>query len=416
MPQEDIILIANVLQVAHADGQFTGSEKALIEAIRKDLGVKKGDLAAAQKLVDSGTYSLKPVGSFSDQVRNLELALRVAYVDGDLGVIENDIVTAFAAAVGLGQEQLERMRAEVIAQGSATALLCSSCSAENSSDSKFCSKCGSSLAIATEEVQVKYEIPRTGITVEFAESTGVSFPKALEIARAAPEFHQCVRNKKIWQMASFPSGMITDVTPLAKALSGLRNRSLYIDGEERQWDEVFAFVWCSAQRDQAYRPVEYCFGKDDNRINPWGCRHSRMEWTEWATWFCYGQWEKSGFISKKVQWRFDKNRIKHELSTNVFRFRYCPHINSQLFELVLQGIPDVVAPGADSDWDFHQHYTEVPGAIKVVQRERSAGMSFTSEFWADGVKPKDLKVLVEILTKAFTEMKADLGPVRELLK
>lgn len=416
MPQEEIALMANIIQVAHADGKLSGAEQALIEIVRKDLGIKKADLSAAQKLVDSGSYVMKPVGTFSTQVKNLDLALRVAHCDGDLGTIESEMVMAFGAAVGLSQEQLERMRTEAVARASTSGLRCSSCSAENSADAKFCSKCGYNLAAPESEVQVKYDIPRAGITIEFAESTGASFPKALELAKSASEFQQCVKNKKSWYMANFSSGKITDATPLAEALSGMRNRSLYIDGEEQQWDEVFAFVWCASQRDQAYRPVEYCFGKDENRINPWGCKQARMEWADWSNWFCYGQWEKSGFIGKKVQWRFDKNRIKHELATNIFRFRYCPYLNTRLFELVLRGIPDVVVPGSDSDWDYHQNYTEVPGAIKVVQTERSSGMSFTNEFWADGVRPKGLKVLAEILIKAFVEMKADPGPVKALLK
>jgi hypothetical protein len=359
---------------------------------------------------------MKPVGTFSTQVNNLELALRVAYCDGDFGAIENEMIMAFGAAVGLSQEQLERMRAEAEALASWNGLRCFACSAENTADAKFCSKCGNNLSGPESEVHVQYDIPRVGISIEFAESTSASFPKALELAKSASEFQQCVKNKKFWFMANFSSGKITDATPLAEALSGLRHRSLYIDGEEQQWDEVFAFVKCATQRDQAYRPVEYCFGKDVNRINPWGCKQARMEWTEWSNWFCYGHWEKSGFIGKKVQWRFDKERIKHELSTNIFRFRYCPYLNSRLFELVLQGIPDIVVPGSDSDWDYHRNYTEVPGAIKVVQTERNFGVSFTNEFWADGVTPKGLKVLAEILIKAFTDMKADIGQVKALLK
>jgi hypothetical protein len=414
MPTEDITFMANIIQVAHADGKLTGSEQNLIEAVRKDLGIKKGDLSAAQKLVDSGSYVIKPVGTFSTQVRNLEQALRVAYSDGDLGSIESDLVLSFGASIGLSQEQLERMRAEAIAQTSTTGMRCSTCGGENSADAKFCSKCGNNLAVPDQEVQVKYDIPRSGITIEFAESTGASFPKALEVAKSATDFQQCIKNKKTWYMANYPSGKITDATPLAEALSGLRNRSLYIDGAEQPWDEVFSFVWCSSQRDVAYRPIEYCFGKDENRINPWGCKQARMEWTDWSNWFCYGKWEKSGFIGNKIQWRFDKDRIKHELSTNIYRFRYCPHMKMKLFELVLQYLPDTVVPGSDSDWDYHQNYTEVPGAIKVVQRERNS--TFTNEFWADGVRPKGLKVLAEILVKAFGDMRVDPNVVKALTK
>jgi hypothetical protein len=217
-------------------------------------------------------------------------------------------------------------------------------------------------------------------------------------------------------MAHFNSGKISDAAQLAEALSSLRNRLLYVDGEEQQWDEVFAFIWCASQRNLAYRPVEYCFGKDENRINPWGCRQARMEWSDWASWFCYGQWEKSGLLSKKVQWKLDKSRIKHELSTNVYRFRYCPHLNAELFESVLKHLPDIVVLGADTDWDYHQNYTEVPGSIRIVQQERSSGVTFSSEFWADGIRPKGLKALYEILIRAFAEIKADPSPVKALMK
>ena len=184
MPPEDINFLANVIQIAQADGKLTQVEQSLIETIRKDLGkFKKADLSAAQKLVDSGSYTIKPVGSFSTQVRNFEFALRVAYSDGDLGSVENEMVMAFGAAIGLSQEQLERMRTEVIAQTSTSGLPCSSCGAENSADSRFCSKCGSNLTVLEPEAHANYEISRIGITIEFAESSGASFPKALALVK-----------------------------------------------------------------------------------------------------------------------------------------------------------------------------------------------------------------------------------------
>jgi hypothetical protein len=327
------------------------------------------------------------------------------------------MIIAFSSAIGLNQEQLELIRADAIAQVKAINPRCASCGAENVPDSKFCSKCGNNLGVAeTNEVQIKYDIPKSGVVIEFAESTGASFPKALELAKATPGFQQCIKNKKTWYMAHFNSGKISDAAQLAEALSSLRNRLLYVDGEEQQWDEVFAFIWCASQRNLAYRPVEYCFGKDENRINPWGCRQARMEWSDWASWFCYGQWEKSGLLSKKVQWKLDKSRIKHELSTNVYRFRYCPHLNAELFESVLKHLPDIVVLGADTDWDYHQNYTEVPGSIRIVQQERSSGVTFSSEFWADGIRPKGLKALYEILIRAFAEIKADPSPVKALMK
>jgi uncharacterized tellurite resistance protein B-like protein len=416
MLAEPIPFLANIALVAHADGTLSANELGQLESIRKEYGIKKGDFSAAIKLVETGNHKLTPVGSFADQVRNLELILRVALADSDLDAKEVEMITDFCKAIGIHQEQLDRLRTDVLASLKQVGKLCPSCGADNSAESRFCAKCGTNLLASGQDVQVKFEIAQSGIAIEFAESTAASFPKALELANATPGLQKCQRGKKTWYLATFPSGKLTDAMPLAQALSGIRNRNLYMDGEEKQWDEVLGFAWCASQRVTAYRPVEYCFGKDENRLNPWGCKQARMDWTEWANWFCYGRWDKAGIFGQKVQWLFDKERIKHELATNLYRFRYCPHLNTKLSESVLRHLPDTVVPGTDASWEYHQNYEEVPGAIKVVQKERSAGFSFSNEFWADGVRPKGLQALADILVKAFYDLGIESSSVKALLK
>ena len=193
------------------------------------------------------------------------------------------MVMAFGAAIGLSQEQLERMRTEVIAQTSTSGLPCSSCGAENSADSRFCSKCGSNLTVLEPEAHANYEISRIGITIEFAESSGASFPKALALLlqNLVQNSSNAPRTKRfgIWRISQAGT-LLMQLLHSAETLSGLRNRVLYINGQNEQWDEVFSFLWCMNERSNAYRPIEYCFGKDEHRINPWGCRLTRMEWSE----------------------------------------------------------------------------------------------------------------------------------------
>ncbi|MFQ5913117.1 MAG: zinc ribbon domain-containing protein, partial [Nitrospinota bacterium] len=254
------------------------------------------------------------------------------------------------------------------------------------------------------------------LAAEFAESTAASFPKALELAKATDGFQSCQKNKKTWYLATYPSGDLKESMPLVESLSGIRNRRVYIDGQEKPWDEVFGFAWCAAQRATAYRPVEYCFGKDENRLNPWGCKQARMDWTEWADWFCYGQWEKAGIFGGKALWRFDKERIRHELATNLFRYRFCPHLRTELSETILKHLPDAVSPDSDPNWGYHRQYEQVPGAIKVVEKETSRGFTYKNEFWADGVQPKGLRALADVLAKAFQELGGSSISVNNLLK
>lgn len=387
-----------------------------MDAIRTELKFKKSDYTAAIRLVEQGGHKMTPVGSFADQVLNLEMILRVAYSDDDLDHAEAALVEEFCKAVGIYQDQLEKLCREVMASIKRQGKACPSCGSSSETDARFCPKCGTRLASEEVSVQVGLKIPLSGVAIEFAESSATSFPNALEIAKATQGFQSCQRGKKTWYLGVYPSGSLSDAMPLVQALSGIRNRRIYFDGAEKQWEEVFGFAWCASQRTTAYRPIEYCFGKDENRINPWGCKQARLDWTNWASWFSYGRWEKSGFIGNKVQWRFDKERIRHEVATNLFRYRFCPHFRGELSEAVIRHLPDTVLPESDANWQFNHQYEEVPGSIKVVEKDRSDGFVCTNEYWSDGVRPKGLRVLADVLSKALADIGAAEISVQNLLK
>jgi len=416
MISEPIPFLANIVLVAHANSKLSASELGQLESIRTELKFKKSDFNAAIRLVEQGNHKMTPVGSFADQVTNLELILRVAYADDDLDEAETSLISEFCKAIGLYEDQLEKLRGEVLASLKQQGKMCPLCGSSADAEARFCPKCGSNLGSVEEAVQVEMSVPSSGLAIEFSESSAASFPKALELAKATKGFQSCQKNKKTWHLAVYPSGNLLEAIPLVESLSGIRNRRLYIDGQEKPWDEVFGFAWCAAQRATAYRPTEYCFGKDENRLNPWGCKQARMEWTEWANWFCYGRWAKAGMFGGKVQWHFDKERIRHELTTNLFRYRFCPHLQNKLSEAVLKHLPDTVNPESDPNWGYHRQYEQAPGAIKVVEKEGSGDLTYTNEFWADGVRPKGLRVLADIFSKAFQDLGGSPVSVGNLLK
>jgi hypothetical protein len=416
MISEPIPFLANIVIVSHANGKLSASELGQLESIRAEFKFKKGDFNAAVRLVQQGNHEMTPVGSFADQVRNLELILRVAYADDDLNDAEASLVNDFCKAIGVYQDQLEKLRGEVLASLKQHGKVCPSCGACADAEARFCPRCGVSLTVADESVQVEMTVPNSGLAFEFAESTAASFSKALELAKATEGFQSCQKHKKVWYLAVYPSGDLKEALPLVVSLSGIRNRRVHIDGQEKPWDEVFGFAWCAKQRAGAYRPLEYCFGRDENRLNPWGCKQARMDWTEWANWFCYGRWEKAGILKGKLLWRFDKAKIRHELTTNLFRYRFCPYLRAELSDAVLRYLPETVVPDSDSAWGYHRQYEQVPGSIKVIEKESSGDFPFTNEFWADGVRPKGLQVLTDILSKAFQDLGGSPISVDNLLK
>lgn len=398
---DPVPFLANIALVAHADGKLSPAELGHLEAIRAELKITKGNFSKAMALASSGDFKLTPVGSFADQVHNLELMLRVAYADDDLEDAEASLIAGFCHLIGVTQDQIDRIEAEVLATLKQPGIICTSCGAGSEPSAKFCPACGAAFVARDQASNDEFQLPRTGIAIAFADSTSASFARALTLATSLSGYQKCQKNKKTWHLAPFPSGSFAEALPLAETLGGIRNKIAYQDGVEKSWDEVFGFAWCASKRAVAYRPAEYCFGKDENRLNPWGCKQARMDWTDWSDWFSYGVWEKTGLLGGKVVWRFDKERIRHELATRLHVYRYCPHLATGLSESVLRQIPDTVDPAKDKNWSFNRSYNEAPGCLKVVEKEGNRDYTVTDEYWSDGVRPVGLNFLREILQKAI---------------
>lgn len=405
--EEEIVpYLANVLLVALADKSLTPVEVNALEDVRKGVNAKKNQVASAKKMVEVESYTFRKTGSFSDQIRNLEDILTVALVDSDLSAQELALVKKYCQLVGIYDDQLDMMVMEASRryEVGTDAIVCPACSTVTPPGARFCPSCGKVIAnIETVPAHDLYQIPTEGYALEFCESTSGGFVTALEHAKATATLQTRTINKKTWYLVNFPASRFLDCVPLATALSGMRHRRIYVDGKEGNWSEVFAFTWCASRRSTAYRPVKYCFGKDENRLNPWGCKQAQMEWVEWGRWLSYGRWQKKGMFSTGYMFIFDKQRIRHELQTALFRYRYCPHMRMDLPEAVLRHLPEQVEVTESGDWKYNRCYDALSGTIKVIERQESGGISYTSEYESDGVRPRNLKLLGEILQKAFRE-------------
>jgi hypothetical protein len=80
-------------------------------------------------------------------------------------------------------------------------------------------------------------------------------------------------------------------------------------------------------------------------------------------------------------------------------------MRAQFTEAVLKHLPDQVEVTPTSDWKYSRAYETSPGAIKVIEREGSGDYGYTSEYYADGVRPKGYGSLADILKKALDECK-----------
>lgn len=319
--------VANVIYMAKIDRKITTSESKAIEEIVKNYGAKKSDFNKANKLADTKDFQINLNGNYSDKVKNLEEIIYVALIDGNLEQYEKTKILEAARDIFISETQLNIIISEVnnIIESTIVDKKCNNCNSLISDDAKYCPQCGCPVSdsLNASSIALTYEIPHNGIAIEFAESTAASFADAVMEQQKAPINKTCKKGKKTWYLAAWPDISVIEAMNLAGNLKGLRNRKIYINGETQKWDEVFGFSYCADQRSMAYNPTKYCFGLDENRFNIWGCTQSRMDWNEWSNWFSFGVFEKTGILRNQITFKFNKEKIEHELRNNLFRCKYC---------------------------------------------------------------------------------------------
>ena len=286
-------------------------------------------------------------------------------------------------------------------------IICPQCQYSNEPNSKFCQECGSPLSatrpsggakrdratlepVASEPIEPP---PKHGITLEFPYTSAQSFDIALEEARRLPTFMQYGKEKKAIYRVTVATGEIASLAALLEDLKGWRKRTVYLDGEKVPWEAVFAYTWCHVKKAASYKPEYYCYGyENEYELNPWGCIHARLPFTESADWFCWGEW-----LNSRPDWKFDKDRIRHELEKNLFPVRFCPAMVTDRVQAVLAALPDVVNPNKDKNWKFAESFDEaVTNGIKV----RIERFGYKEDVVMKGAPPNGRGALLQIINKA----------------
>ena len=405
--------LANVIHVVRADRELSAAEVAALGAVAADVSATKKESKDAERLAGEPEFHVRPTERYSDQIRNLEDMYFVALSDGALGEAEKSSIAAFAAQMSLAEDQIDQIAsyAQMRATPQAATIACPKCGAQCPTSAKFCPQCASPVQAQTQvpSTRLEFDHPKSGAAIEFAESTVATFDSVLQAAKASPSYQEIERNKKRWFLAAWPSGKIADTLQLVANLKSVRNRKVYVDGAERPWDEVFGFLWCSNQREAAYRPVEYCFGADEKRPNLWGCKQLGMDWVQWADWLTYGKW------LGQDTFQFDKDRVAHEVEPHFHKLRFCPHIRHDLVQVVLALLPDRVRVSEREGWKYRENYQQTPNSIKVAQNMSEGGSTFTHEFFADGVVPTGFEVAKTILRRALSQCGITEVDVRTIL-
>ena len=148
MNSEDRVLyLANVILISAADGVLSDEEGEAVEKIRQETGAGEEQLKKALEAVAQGRHALKPVGRFSERVRNLEDMVFVSLADGEMSKAEKPELLSFAKQIKVTQAQISDILAQAKerCKTSEKGPSCPSCKKEIPPDSKFCPFCGEGM-------------------------------------------------------------------------------------------------------------------------------------------------------------------------------------------------------------------------------------------------------------------------------
>lgn len=285
-------------------------------------------------------------------------------------------------------------------------IVCSTCQYENESNSKYCQECGKSLILSNqsyksnnqyaESPQIlieKVEAPASeGITIEFPYSSSQSYSFAVETAEKFTSYKVFGKDKKVTHRVIVKENEIESLTELIDSLKGWRNRTVYLNGEKVPWDAIFSFNWCFAKKKVCFKPDYYCYGYEyDYQFNIWGCIQANLPFSENADWFLWGNW-----LNKKGDWKFDKDRITHELQKNLYKYRYCPALNADLIQDVIKAFPEIVNPKKDKNWKFVERWGDDNFSGLTIEISR---FGYSQKVTMIGVTPNGRGAIRELTKK-----------------
>jgi hypothetical protein len=168
-------------------------------------------------------------------------------------------------------------------------------------------------------------------------------------------------NSKIYSLV-LPITKISILVEIGNIVENWKNSKLFFNNKPTHFDSLKSedIVCYHNQQNQENRD-DWCFGKESENNNIWGCIQLHMPFTEeGAPWLNHGRFDKSGV------WYFNKKIINKELEKRAKKIKNCPVFKNRKPREELSTFPDSVNPKYDKSWSYFTKKETIQGQEKEM--------------------------------------------------
>lgn len=213
------------------------------------------------------------------------------------------------------------------------------------------------------------------ITVSFGFSTSNNYNLAVERAKAYPTYKATGEGKEVIHSVDFAFDEIDDLRSLLDLVGQWKSTTLYVDNKPVAFSEISAVLYCYHERQHAYDPKEYCYGRDDANSyndNDFGCRHCGVNPYAWNGLAGFGQMQKDGTFV------VDKEKLTFTVEKNLNRYMLCPALDIQKIKNKIEAFPDAINPQKNRQWEYVTEWNdEKEIAIAVKKKDPRLKSGYT---------------------------------------
>lgn len=204
------------------------------------------------------------------------------------------------------------------------------------------------------------------ITLEFGKSTSKNYEFAVQQAMKHSSYNEHTADKDVIHKVTVGLDEIDYLRSLLDTVGQWKSTKLYLNNSPILYSNVSQVLYCYSQREKAYNPEEYCFGRDDANTyndNDLGCRHCGVNPYSYQGLAGFGQMQSDGTFV------IDKNKLVYTVARNLENFLICPALNPKKIEQKLKGFPDQINPKRNKQWEYVTDYTDGKEIAMTVRKK-----------------------------------------------